>query len=464
MTVQRTIRLRLNPSPEQADALLETLRQHAECFNAVAAYGRAQREKNGVRLHHATYRTLRKRFPNLPAQLVIAARVKATEALKSVFARQKKGHQASCPRTTLGSIRYDARTYTLKPESGVVSLSTVSGRIKVPFAADIRARSLLDQAVGFDNADLISRKGKFWLHVVITLPAVEFQPSGSVVGVDMGLSRPAVCSHNRFFGERRWKGIERRSFRLRRSLPRKGTRSAKRHLCKLAGKGDCDHVLSRRVVDSVQPGTVIVVENLTNIRTRTKQRGRASRRRLHSWSFAQLRSFLTDKAEAKGCTVVGIDPRHTSQTCSRCGSVHRANRRSQSRFLCRACGFELNADRGAARNIVVALAFQTFLTPPPMAGPFVAGLLAPRAAWLAGGIVAIVDAVLYAGVILTLPETRSTIAAQPELVVYAILAAPSFGILVGAFAGFYRRFLRLTSPNQGRRQGRGSRRATGRAR
>lgn len=119
---------------------------------------------------------------------------------------------------------------------------------------------------------------------------------------------------------------------------------------------------------------------------------------------------------------------------------------------------------GAARNIVVALAFQTFLTPPPMAGPFVAGLLAPRAAWLAGGIVAIVDAVLYAGVILTLPETRSTIAAQPELVVYAILAAPSFGILVGAFAGFYRRFLRLTSPNQGRRQGRGSRRAAGRAR
>ncbi|MER3402043.1 MAG: hypothetical protein C4337_01765 [Armatimonadota bacterium] len=51
--------------------LLETLRQHAECFNAVAAYGWAQREKNGVRLHHATYRTLREKFPNLPAQLGI---------------------------------------------------------------------------------------------------------------------------------------------------------------------------------------------------------------------------------------------------------------------------------------------------------------------------------------------------------------------------------------------------------
>jgi len=136
MNMQRTIRLRLNPTPEQANVLMETLRQHAERFNAVAAYGWAQREKNGVRLHHrlhhATYRTLRERFPNLPAQLVIAARVRATEALKSALARKKRGRRASCPRTALGSIRYDARTYALKPGQGIVGLSTVAGRIKVP--------------------------------------------------------------------------------------------------------------------------------------------------------------------------------------------------------------------------------------------------------------------------------------------------------------------------------------------
>jgi len=80
----------------------------------------------------------------------------------------------------------------------------------------------------------------------------------------------------------------------------------------VGGIRDCDHALSRRIVDSVQPGTVIVVENLANIRTRAKQRGRESRRRLHSWSFAQLRAFLTYKAEAKGCKIEGVDPRHTS--------------------------------------------------------------------------------------------------------------------------------------------------------
>lgn len=356
MSMQRTIRLRLEPTREQADALLETLRQHTECFNAVCAYGWQHQEKNGVRLHHATYRALREQFPALPAQLVIAARERAREALRGALARARRGKKASQPRSRRCPIRYDARAYTLRAAKGHVGLASVAGRLKVPFAIDPHAQGILDQAVNLDSADLVYRKGRFWLHIVVTIPDVEFQPSGDVVGVDLGLSRPAVCSNNRFFGERRWKEVERRYFRLRRSLQRKGTRSAKRHLRKLAGKvnrfrRDCDHVLSRRIVDSVRPGTVIVVENLVDIQSRTKQRGRESRRRLHSWSFARLRSFLAYKADAKGCKVVGIDPRHTSQMCSRCGHVHRSNRRSQSRFLCRACGFELNSDLNAARNI-----------------------------------------------------------------------------------------------------------------
>ena len=50
-------------------------------------------------------------------------------------------------------------------------------------------------------------------------------------------------------------------------------------------------------------------------------------------------------------TVVAVDPRHTSQTCSCCGQQARNNRRSRSRFVCRSCGFELHADLNAARNI-----------------------------------------------------------------------------------------------------------------
>ncbi|MDP2873627.1 MAG: transposase, partial [Bacillota bacterium] len=95
--MQRTIRFRLNPTPDQSDALLETMRQHAACFNAVAAHGWEHSQKNGVRLHHATYYSLRERFPELPAQLVIAARVRATEAVRSALALQRKGRKVSRP-------------------------------------------------------------------------------------------------------------------------------------------------------------------------------------------------------------------------------------------------------------------------------------------------------------------------------------------------------------------------------
>jgi putative transposase len=76
-----------------------------------------------------------------------------------------------------------------------------------------------------------------------------------------------------------------------------------------------------------------------------------NKRKLHSWSFAQLYDFTTYKAQERGIHVERIDPRHTSQMCSQCGHQARNNRRSQSLFLCRKCGYQLNADLNAAQNI-----------------------------------------------------------------------------------------------------------------
>ncbi|GHO76918.1 hypothetical protein KSD_46890 [Ktedonobacter sp. SOSP1-85] len=114
---------------------------------------------------------------------------------------------------------------------------------------------------------------------------------------------------------------------------------------------DCDHVLSKRIVQSVIPGATLVLENLTNLREGVRHRKGEGQRKLHSWSFAQLYSFLAYKAQEQGVVVERIDPRHTSQACSQCGYQARNNRRSQSVFHCRSCGYQLNADLNAAINI-----------------------------------------------------------------------------------------------------------------
>jgi putative transposase len=253
-------------------------------------------------------------------------------------------------------MRYDARSFRFEKDRAVVGLATVAGRIKFPFTAHRQAHRWLDRADGFATADLLRRPSGWWLHVVVDIKPPEFVPSGGVVGIDLGINRPAVTSDAGFLGQRKWKEIEQRYFRLKRKLQSKGTKSAKRHLKKLSGRRrrfrkDCDHVLAKQIVASAGAGSVIVVENLTEIRTRTKQRGRRQRRRHHGWSYAQLRGFVEDKAEAAGDIVVSVDPRYTSQRCSKCGHVHRRNRPTQSLFRCQSCGYEVNADLNGARNV-----------------------------------------------------------------------------------------------------------------
>jgi len=240
------------------------------------------------------------------------------------------------------------------------SLATIAGRVEMSFTVPRHAQ----QYIGYRtcSADLCYRNGKFTLHITVSIPEPLVPATDDVLGVDLGLNRPAVTSNRQFLGERRWKEQERRIFRLRRKLQKKGSKSAKRHLKKLSGqlfrqRRDHDHVLAKRIVQNAPAGSTIVLENLTNIGETSKiGRGKKNKnvenkRRMHSWSFAQLYGFVAYKAAWKGVQVVKVDPRHTSQTCSKCGHQARNNRRSQSLFLCRKCRYCLNADYNASLNI-----------------------------------------------------------------------------------------------------------------
>ena len=188
-----------------------------------------------------------------------------------------------------------------------------------------------------DTADLLQHPdGSWWLHVVVTVQPPVMAQTEEVVGIDLGLAQPAVTSTNRFLGNKAWKATEGRYFRLKRALQKRGTKSATRHLCRLRHtqtrfRRDCDHVLSKQLAQSVAPGGTLALENLTAIRQR------ATARRRQPQSVGCIAGRLPNSAPfwRTRQTVVAVDPRHTSQTCSRCGHQARNNRRSRSRFVCR---------------------------------------------------------------------------------------------------------------------------------
>ena len=269
---------------------------------------------------------------------------KEKEYPKKVAKAKKQGlptplfKPVQCPRNEIACIRYDQRSYWVKWNTSTCSFATTNGRIELPFSVPAH----LIHYVGHTtcSADLCYRKGRFTLHIVVSIPQPNIPQNDTVIGIDLGLARPAVTSEHVFLGERRWQEQERRILRAKRKLQAKGTKSAKRHLKKLSGKlfrqrRDHDHVLSKRIVQNAPRGSTLVFENLKDIRAtsylgRSKQKKNVeTKRRFHSWSFAQLHTFVAYKAEARGVNVVKIDPRHTSQTYSKCGHQHRSNRRSQ---------------------------------------------------------------------------------------------------------------------------------------
>ena len=354
--MQRTIRIRLQPSPAQAAALAETSRQFTAAFNLFIEMGWRESVSNATKLHFLAYYPVRTTLPDLNSNLTNTARAKAAEALRSAFAlRKDQDRKVSMPRSDACPPRYNIHTYRVDWESQTVRLSLVGGRQTIRFRVPDYAAKYAGNPI--DTADLIHRDDQWWLHVVVTVPAPEIESTDQVVGVDLGINRPAVTSTNHFLGQRRWKAIEGRYFKAIRALQKNGTKSAKRHLRKLKRRRarfrrDADHVLSKQIVRATEPGSTIVLENLKDIRKRMKAKRRSqTKRRMHSWPFASLKAKIEYKAEERGCTVVAVDPRHTSQACSRCGHTARNNRRSQSVFICRQCGYHLNADLNGARNI-----------------------------------------------------------------------------------------------------------------
>lgn len=69
--MERTIRLLLQPTFEQAAVLRQTLEQFTSCFNHVCKRGWQAQSKNGVELHKQAYYHLRDQHPSLPSNLLI---------------------------------------------------------------------------------------------------------------------------------------------------------------------------------------------------------------------------------------------------------------------------------------------------------------------------------------------------------------------------------------------------------
>ena len=113
---------------------------------------------------------------------------------------------------------------------------------------------------------------------------------------------------------------------------------------------DVAHKLTTQIVKDLQFKNVevLILEDLTNLR-RQKHKGKKLNYIINSLPFAIFRDMLTYKCLDSGIRVKLINPKNTSKTCSLCGSLD-TQRPTQNKFIC-SCGYKLDADLNASRNI-----------------------------------------------------------------------------------------------------------------
>lgn len=252
--------------------------------------------------------------------------------------------------------------YSFVKQGTLLSLNVLGQRIKVPFN-DQYTQSWFDQKAKLGTAKLVCLKGHWFLHIPVTLEVAEWQQDSNqhIVGIDRGLRQVMTVYDERgktqFFNGKRVAYQRKKHAYLRAKLQSAGTKSAKRHLKKMAQRenrwiNDVNHCLSKTLVDYYGSNTLFVIENLQDVTFERKRADKSATHDLHSWSFFDLANKLIYKAHEQGAEVLTVSAAYTSQRCPKCGQIRKANRNhAMHLYQCKHCGFTSNDDRVGAMNL-----------------------------------------------------------------------------------------------------------------
>ncbi|RLI41175.1 transposase [Candidatus Bathyarchaeota archaeon] len=357
MKIVKTCRVKLVIPEERKQDVLETLRQYnfAVNFCVNKAWEPKRKIIDRHELHKLTYYPLQENT-NLSATLVRSARNRARDAVRLCVVRWSKRRRASKPVfKPFSAIQLDDRAVTVK--SRECTFSAINGRVKAKYRLGSHQKKILDNPNCEFRAGTLSYNGRdFFLNIAV-IKSAPIKETGTIMGVDLGINNIAVTSTGKFFkagvlNDKRRQYAERRS-----KIQRKGTRSAHLLLKKMSGRENrfarwVLHNISRRIVEEAKRvgASVIAMENLKGIREHTKKCGKSHRRRMSLWAFSKLQKFIQYKALEEGIDVQFVDPKHTSQRCSKCGHICQSSRNG-SVFRCGACNYCAHADYNASKNI-----------------------------------------------------------------------------------------------------------------
>lgn len=238
--------------------------------------------------------------------------------------------------------------------------STASLAIRLPRVGAVRLAEPL-RFTGKIMGAVVSREADRWFISIQVDTEVEPLPkSDKTVGVDLGLKTAVVCSDGAEFTAP--KPLKNNLKRLKRrarwhSRKQKGSSNRKKSQYKLARlharvkhiRHDWLHKVTSKLIHENQ---VICIEDLN---VKGMMANHKLSRAISDIGFYEFRRQLEYKAKMYGRTLSVVSRwLPSSKTCSNCGCKKDVLALSERVFRCGGCGFELDRDLNAAKNIHTA--------------------------------------------------------------------------------------------------------------
>ena len=291
-------------------------------------------------------------------------------AFQSFFRRVRAGQKPGFPRF---KSRHRFNTIEIaEPAAGMVRRSGDGRRayIRIKGLPTVTLRTKRPLPEGAPKNLQITRRPT---GIIVSLTfEVETQPlhaSDSVVGIDMGVASRMTLSDGKTIERRVVDSSREKRLRQRVSQSKRGSNTRRKRVRSLSREAYRNRVRNRNVCHEVTSALIrrygmIAVEDLSiggmtaSARGTEEEPGRnvaaksGLNRTILEQTWGMIRHQLTYKAEWAGRELAVVDPRHTSQTCSRCGLVEPSNRLGRT-YQCATCGLRRDADRNAAINILL---------------------------------------------------------------------------------------------------------------
>lgn len=225
------------------------------------------------------------------------------------------------------------------------------------------------------NATISQLAGQWYISFQVEIETAEpNHTSTTIVGLDAGVAKLATLSDGTVFEPvNSFQKNQKKLARLQRQLSRKvkfsnNWQKQKRKIqCLHSRIANIRRDYLHKVTTTVSKNhAMIVIEDLKvsnmskSAAGTVSQPGRNVRaksglnRSILDQGWYEMRRQLEYKQLWRGGQVLAVPPAYTSQRCACCGHTAKENRLTQSKFVCRACGYTANADVNGARNILAA--------------------------------------------------------------------------------------------------------------